>query len=407
MSHSKLPKTIVALGLVSLFMDISSEMIHSLLPVFLVTVLGASALSVGLIEGIAEATASIAKVFSGVISDWMGRRKPLLLGYGLAALTKPLFPLAQGIGAVLTARFIDRIGKGIRGAPRDALIADITPPEIRGAAYGLRQTLDTVGAFSGPLLAMALMAATQNNFRLVFWVAVIPAFVCVLLIIFGVEEPEANRSKARPPAQLRSPLRRENLRRFEPRFWWVVAFSAVLTCARFSEAFLLLRADNVGLAVTWVPIMLVIMNVVYAISAYPFGKLSDNGGRRRLLIWGIGLLIAADLVLALARNIWLVGLGTALWGLHMGATQGLLAVLVADAAPADLRGTAFGVFNLISGLALLAASVLAGSLWTAFGPAMTFYVGAAIATLALIGLLSRLNARKPEQQLSRCRSNTA
>ena len=388
MNRQKLPRSIVALGLVSLFMDMSSEMIHSLLPVFLVTVLGASALSVGLIEGIAEATASIAKVFSGVISDWMGRRKPLvLLGYGLAALTKPLFPLATGIGAVLTARFIDRIGKGIRGAPRDALIADITPPEIRGAAYGLRQTLDTVGAFSGPLLAMALMAATQNNFRLVFWVAVIPAFVCVLLIIFGVKEPEMTRPAAHPTMKIRSPLRRDNLRRLVPRFWWVVAFAAVLTCARFSEAFLLLRAENVGLAVTWVPIMLVIMNVVYAVSAYPFGKLSDNGGRRRLLIWGIGFLIVSDLVLALAGNIWLVGLGAALWGLHMGATQGLLAVLVADAAPADLRGTAFGVFNLVSGLALLAASVIAGGLWTVFGPAMTFYVGAGIAGVSLFGLL--------------------
>lgn len=390
MNHSKLPKSIVALGLVSLFMDVSSEMIHSLLPVFLVTVLGASALSVGLIEGIAEATASIAKVFSGVISDWMGRRKPLvLLGYGLAALTKPLFPLAQGVGAVFTARFIDRIGKGIRGAPRDALIADITPPEIRGAAYGLRQALDTVGGFAGPLLAMALMAATQDNFRLVFWVAVIPAVICVLLIIFGVKEPEANRSAARPPAQLRSPLHRENLRHFDHRFWWLVAFAAVLTCARFSESFLLLRAENVGLAVTWVPLILIVLNVMYALSAYPFGKFSDNGGRRRLLIWGIVLLIASDLVLALAGNIWLVSLGAALWGLHMGATQGLLSVLVADAAPADLRGTAFGVLNLVSGLALLAASVLAGSLWAAFGPAMTFYVGASIAGVSLLGLLSK------------------
>lgn len=386
MGHSKLPKSIIALGLVSLFMDVSSEMIHSLLPVFLVTVLGASALSVGFIEGIAEATASIAKVFSGVISDWMGRRKPLvLLGYGLATLTKPLFPLAQGIGAVLTARFIDRIGKGIRGAPRDALIADITPQEIRGAAYGLRQAMDTVGGFAGPLLAMALMAATQDNFRLVFWVAVLPAIICVLLINFGVEEPEATR----PPAQPHLPLHRENLRRFDLRFWWLVAFAAVLTCARFSEAFLLLRAENVGLAATWVPAILIVLNVMYACSAYPFGKFSDNGGRRRLLIWGIGLLIASDLVLALAGNIWLVGLGAAIWGLHMGATQGLLSVLVADAAPADLRGTAFGVFNLVSGLALLAASVLAGSLWTAFGPAMTFYAGAAIAAVALLGLLAK------------------
>jgi MFS family permease len=379
-----LPKGVVALGLVSLFMDLSSEMIHSLLPVFLVTVLGASALSVGFIEGIAEATASIAKVFSGVASDWMGRRKPLvLLGYGLAALTKPLFPLATGIGAVLTARFVDRIGKGIRGAPRDALIADITPATMRGAAYGLRQAMDTVGAFAGPLVAMALMAATHDNFRLVFWVAVIPAVVCVLLIVFGVEEPE----RARPAAPTRLPVSRDNLRRLSLRFWQVVAFAVVLTLARFSEAFLLLRAENVGLAVTWVPMIMIVMNVVYAASAYPFGKLSDNGSRRRLLAWGIVLLIAADLVLALAGNFWLVGLGAAVWGLHMGATQGLLSALIADTAPADLRGTAFGVFNLASGGALLAASIIAGGLWTMAGPAMTFYAGAAFSGVALAGLL--------------------
>lgn len=378
-----LPKGVIALGLVSLFMDLSSEMIHSLLPVFLVTVLGATALSVGLIEGIAEATASITKVFSGVISDWTGRRKPLvLLGYGLAAITKPLFPLATGIGAVLTARFIDRIGKGIRGAPRDALIADITPAAMRGTAYGLRQSMDTVGAFAGPLLAMILMAATHDNFRLVFWVAVIPALVCVLLIIFGVEEPE----RTRPAAQARLPLSRDSLRRLPGRFWRVVAFAGILTLARFSEAFLLLRAENVGLAVTWVPMILIVMNVMYAASAYPFGKLSDTSSRRKLLAWGILLLIAADLILALAGNYWLVGLGAAVWGLHMGATQGLLAALVADTAPADLRGTAFGVFNLASGIALLAASIVAGGLWTMIGPAMTFYAGATFSAAALLAL---------------------
>ena len=382
----KLPKGVVALGMVSLTMDLSSEMIHSLLPVFLVTVLGASAMSVGFIEGIAEATASIAKVFSGVLSDWFGRRKSLvLLGYGLSALTKPLFPLATGIGAVLTARFLDRIGKGIRGAPRDALLADITPEAQRGAAYGLRQALDTVGAFAGPLAAMGLMAASHDNFRLVFWVAVLPAFVCVLLIAFGVEESEATR----PAAQPRFPITRANLARLSSRFWWVVAFAAVLTLARFSEAFLLLRAENVGLAATWVPMILIVMNVVYAASAYPFGKLSDNGSRRSLLVWGVLFLIASDITLALAANIWAVGLGAAIWGLHMGATQGLLSALVSDAAPADLRGTAFGVFNLVSGVALLAASVIAGGLWTLLGPAMTFYAGAVFSSIALLGLSVR------------------
>jgi MFS family permease len=366
-------------------MDLSSEMIHSLLPVFLVTVLGASALSVGLIEGVAEATASVAKVFSGVFSDWIGRRKPLvLLGYGLAALTKPLFPLATGIGAVLTARFLDRIGKGIRGAPRDALIADITPPEIRGAAYGLRQAMDTVGAFAGPLLAIVLMSASGDNFRMVFWVATVPAFLCVLLIIFGVEEPES----APQTARARFPISRVNLRRLPPRFWWVVAFAAVLTLARFSEAFLLMRAQSLGLSVTWVPMILIVMNVVYACSAYPFGKLSDNGSPRTLLAWGIVFLVMADLVLALAGTVLAVGMGAAIWGLHMGATQGLLSALVAGAAPADLRGTAFGVFNLVSGVSLLAASIIAGALWSFFGPGMTFYAGAAFSFVALAGLLA-------------------
>lgn len=385
MAVKNLPKGVIALGLVSLFMDLSSEMIHSLLPVFLVTVLGASALSVGMIEGIAEATASVAKVFSGVLSDWIGRRKPLvLLGYGLAALTKPLFPLATGIGAVLTARFLDRIGKGIRGAPRDALIADITPQEIRGAAYGLRQSMDTVGAFAGPMLAIALMYATHNNFRLVFWVAAVPAFVCVLLIIFGVEEPES----VPHIAHTRLPISRANLQRLPHRFWYVVIFAAVLTLARFSEAFLLMRAQSLGLSVTWVPMILIVMNVVYAASAYPLGKLSDNGSRHKLLAWGIVFLVVSDLVLAMAGNVWLVVLGAAVWGLHMGATQGLLSTLVADAAPADLRGTAFGVFNLASGAALLAASIIAGSLWSFFGPAMTFYAGAVFSFVALAGLLA-------------------
>ena len=390
MAGYKLPRGVIALGLVSLFMDLSSEMIHSLLPVFLVTVLGASALSVGLIEGIAESTASIAKVFSGAISDWAGRRKPLvLLGYGLAALTKPLFPLASGIGAVLTARFVDRIGKGIRGAPRDALIADITPQESRGSAYGLRQSMDTVGAFAGPLLAIALMAVSHDNFRFVFWIAVVPAIICVPLIIFGVEEPESTHQAT----QTRSPISWTNLKRLPERFWWVVVFAAVLTLARFSEAFLLLRAQNLGLSLTWVPIILIIMNVVYAASAYPFGKFSDNGSRRKLLAWGIVFLIMADLLLALAGKVWAVGAGAALWGLHLGATQGLLSAMIADAAPADLRGTAFGVFNLAGGIALLAASTIAGGLWSLFGPAITFFAGAAFSSAALAGLFiyTRMN----------------
>ncbi len=384
-SHRPLPRGIWALGFVSLLMDTSSEMIHSLLPLFLVSVLGVSALSVGIIEGIAEATASITKIFSGVVSDWIGRRKPLvLLGYGLAALTKPLFPLASGVGAVMAARFLDRIGKGIRGAPRDALVADITPPQLRGAAYGLRQSMDTVGAFAGPLLAMLLMALTADNFRLVFWVAVIPAALCVFVIIFGVQEPQL------PPrsAAHRFPMHWTEIAHLPRSYWLVVSFAAVLTLARFSEAFLLLRAEDVGLAVTWVPLILIVMNIAYAASAYPFGRWSDNGSRRGLAGAGIVFLIVADLLLAWATNPGLVGIGAVFWGLHMGATQGLLSALVAQTAPGHLRGTAFGLFNLITGLALLAASVIAGGLWSTIGPETTFYAGAGFALLALGGLVA-------------------
>lgn len=383
---TQLPRSVVVLGFVSLLMDVSSEMIHALLPVFLVTVVGASAMSIGLIEGIAEATAAFVKVYSGAISDWIGRRKPLLLlGYGLAAACKPLFALATGIGTVLAARTIDRVAKGIRGAPRDALIADVTPVELRGAAYGLRQSLDSVGAVAGPLLAVVLMAATADNFRFVFWIAVIPAFLCVALIMFGVREPpRAQRIKARP-----FPISRGEMARLPRLFWHVTVFGAVLTLARFSEAFLLLHAQNVGLAVTWVPVILVAMNLVYAASAYPLGALSDRVNRKVMLAAGVALLIAADVVLALAPDAWAVGAGALLWGLHMGATQGLLAALVAETAPEDLRGTAFGVFNLISGVALLAASVIAGALWTYFSPAITFYAGALFAAVALAGLIKR------------------
>jgi MFS family permease len=379
----RLPRGVIALGLVSLCMDTSSEMVHSLLPLFLVSVLGVSAMSVGVIEGIAEATAAIVKVFSGTLSDWLGRRKPLVLaGYGLAALAKPLFALTQGLGLVLAARFIDRIGKGIRGAPRDALIADITPAGSRGAAFGLRQSMDTVGAVAGPLLALALMSASQGNFRLVFWCAIPPAVLAVALVLLGVREPVAPRA----PARRRMPIHRGELRRLPPAYWRTVGFATVLTLARFSEAFLLLRADSVGLAASHVPWVLVVMNLVYAASAWPVGHWADRMDRRALLALGIAVLVMADLQLAFAASTPGVMLGTVLWGLHMGATQGLLSAMVADAAPTDLRGTAFGVFNLVTGLALLAASVIAGALWTLAGPAMTFAGGAALSLLALAAL---------------------
>ncbi len=382
----KIPRGVWALGLVSLFMDVSSEMIHALLPIYLVTVLGTSTLTVGLIEGIAEATAAITKVFSGAVSDWLGRRKLLaLVGYGLAAFTKPVFPLATSVGWLVAARFVDRVGKGIRGAPRDALVADLSPPELRGASFGLRQSLDTVGAFLGPLAAIGLMLLTANNFQAVFWIAVIPGFVAFALMGFAVTEPERPGGLRR----VRFPLHRDEIGRLPAVFWFVVAVAAVFTLARFSEAFLILKAQTVGLPIALVPGIMVVMNVVYAVAAYPAGILSDGpGGRDRVLVVGLGLLILADIVLASASSVAATGLGVVLWGLHMGLTQGVLATLVADAAPAELRGTAFGIFNLVAGIALLIASVLAGALWDLAGPQATFFAGAAFAAVSLAGLLA-------------------
>ena len=379
----QIPGSVWALGLVSLFMDLSSEMIHALLPLYLVSVLGASTLTVGFIEGIAEATASITKIFSGALSDYLGKRKLLAaLGYGLAAITKPVFPLASSIAWLTAARFVDRIGKGIRGAPRDALVADLTPADLRGTAFGLRQSLDTVGAVLGPLAAIVFMAMLTDNFRAVFWIAVVPAFVALAIIVFGVREPERPLT-ARP---IRSPFSRAELARLDITYWMVVGVSAIFTLARFSEAFLLLRAQSVGLHLTFVPVVMVVMNVVYSLSAWPAGALSDNNGRYGILVIGFGLLILADFVLALGNSVSMVMIGVALWGLHMGLTQGLLSALVADTAPPDLRGTAFGMFNLVSGIALLAASIIAGALWDLIGPAGTFFAGALITAVALAAL---------------------
>ena len=378
----RLPASIWALGFVSLLMDISSEMIHSLLPVFMVTVLGTSMLTVGLIEGAAEATALIVKVFSGTLSDYWGKRKPLtLLGYGMGALSKPLFALATTTGLLFSARMIDRVGKGIRGAPRDALIADITPPEQRGAAFGLRQSLDTVGAVLGPLIAIGLMLLWANDFRAVFWVAVIPGTLAVLVLLLGVREPD------KPPGSPRvNPIQRANLKRLSPAYWWVVAIGAVFTLARFSEAFLVLRAQQGGLALAWTPLVLIGMNLIYAALAYPFGKLADRMSHTTLLAWGLVALIAADALLAWRNQGAVLWAGIALWGLHMAMTQGLLATMVADTAPDDLRGTAYGFFNLMSGLALLLASVVAGLLWDQLGASVTFIAGAVFsgATLVLL-----------------------
>ena len=380
--RDRIPAGVWVLGFVSMLMDISSEMIHSLLPLFMVTTLGASVFAVGLVEGMAESAALIVKVFSGTLSDYLGNRKWLaVFGYALGALTKPLFAIAPTIGIVLTARLADRVGKGIRGAPRDALVADIAPPQLRGAAFGLRQALDTVGAFLGPLLAVGLMLLWANDFRAVFWVAVIPGLMAVALLVIGIREPECHQGGKRL-----NPIRRENLRRLGAPYWWVVGIGAVFMLARFSEAFLVLRAQQGGVPVALVPLVMVAMNLVYAVSAYPFGKLSDRMSHTKLLALGLVVLFAADLVLASNDHWGVVITGVALWGVHMGITQGLLATMVADTAPADLRGTAYGFFNLVSGIAMLVASGVAGLLWDRLGASFTFYAGAAFCIVAFAGV---------------------
>ena len=389
--HNRLPPTVWALGLVSLLMDISSEMIHALLPIFLVSTLGASVTLLGAIEGIAEATASAIKFFSGAISDWFGRRKFLaVLGYGIGALTKPVFAFATTPFEVFAARFVDRIGKGIRGAPRDALVADVTPADLRGAAYGLRQALDTVGAFCGPLLAIVLLAKFDDDIRAVFSVAIVPALLAVALLAFAVSEPE----RAKPDRAAAHSLHAWDIRALSSSYWLVVAIGVVFTLARFSEAFLVLRAREVGMPLTFVPVVMIAMNIVYALTSTPAGRLSDRVDRRFVLAAGLAALIVADVVLGGFGTIASVLIGAGFWGLHMGLSQGLLAAMVADTAPQSLRGTAFGLFNLMSGAALLLASLLAGALWDSVGSSATFFCGAAFAGIALAGLLIALSRQR-------------
>jgi MFS family permease len=392
-----IPRGVWVLGFVSLLMDVSSEMIHALLPLYLTVALGASALTLGVIEGLAEATALVVKVFSGTLSDRWGKRQPLAaFGYGLAALSKPLFALATSPFLVLVARFLDRIGKGIRGAPRDALIADLTPAAIRGAAFGLRQSLDTVGAFAGPLVAMALMLAWNDDFRAVFWVAVIPAILSFMLVAFGVKDPEVAKDRGAAPGEARErpSFDRRTLRSLGGAFWAVTAAGGALTLARFSEAFLILRASALGFEAAYAPLVLIGMNVVYALTAFPVGRLADRVAPRTLLFIGIACLVAADLTFAATRGFTGLAIGVALWGLHMGFTQGVLAAMVAHAAPAKLRGTAFGAFNLASGVALLAASLIAGALWQFVGPEAAFCAGALLAGISALLAWSTLDSRR-------------
>jgi MFS family permease len=380
---AQIPSGIWILGFVSMLMDISSEIIHSLLPLFMVTVLGISTVTIGFIEGIAEATALIVKVFSGVLSDYLGKRKNIVLfGYSLSALTKPLFALSSSVSMVFAARFMDRIGKGIRGSPRDALVADLAPVHLRGASFGLRQSLDTVGALLGPLFALALMLVFANDFRAVFAFSIIPALIAVVLIVIGVEDRHASSEH-----ESVNPVGLHYIKQLPGSYWSICIIGTVFALARFSEAFLVLRAMQGEMTLAMVPIVLVVMNLVYSLSAYPVGRIADRIQHLNLLALGLMALIAADLILALGNQWYLVLIGAGFWGLHMGLTQGLLAAMIAETSPSNLRGTAFGVFNLLSGVALLLASIIAGLLWDKLGASYTFYSGAVFSLITLTGLL--------------------
>lgn len=374
-----IPAGVWALGFVSLFTDLGSEMVHGLLPVFLAGTLGASAAVIGLIEGVAEAIPLLVRAVSGYFSDALGRRKPLVvLGYGLAAASKPLFPLATSVATVAGARFCDRVGKGIRGAPRDALLSDLSPPGARGASFGLRQSMDTLGAVAGPMVAIGLMLAFDGDIRTVLWFAVIPGVVAVSLLVLAVREPSGTRERTE-----RLPITRDGMASLGGPFWSLVVLGLLMSLARFSEAFLVLRASERGLGETWVPMVLVVMSLVYTLTAYPAGRLSDRVGRTGILVWGMGALVAAHGVLALAASPGIVLVGVGLWGLHLGMTQGILAALVAETAPGRHLGTAFGIMSVVSGVGVLAASLMAGLLWDRFAPPVPFWTGAALAVAAL------------------------
>jgi len=385
-AQPRLSPNVALLGCVSMLTAMSTAMIQGLLPVFLVRVLGASMASVGLIEGLAEAANSFIKIFSGATSDWIGRRKPLVVfGYALSATVKTLFPIAETVPTVLAARVIDRLGKGIRDAPRDAFLADITVPEIRGSGFGLRLALAIAGFVFGPLIAVALMRLSGNDFRLVFWIALAPAYLSIVVLLLAVKELPF----AVDAGERRFSIQGKDLAALPARFWWVIAIAGLLALARFSQAFIVLKADDVGLEAAFLPIMLAVMYLVYSMTAYPFGVLADYVDRRLQLGIGAVVLIGADVILATAGDIWWTVLGAALWGLQMGVTQGLLGATVADAAPDHLRGVAFGFYDVANGVAALGASAGAGMLWTVAGPAAAFGTGAFIAAAATLMLMLR------------------
>lgn len=385
----RIPRTVWVLGFVSLLMDISSEMIHALLPLFMAGTLGASAIWIGLVEGIGEGTALIAKVFSGVVADRFGHKKRLVFaGYFLGVISKPVFALAGSMPVVLAARFFDRIGKGLRGAPRDAIVADVTDESIRGAAYGLRQSLDAAGAFVGPLLATLLLLLWTEELRSIFWIALIPGAACLALILFGVED------NVTPTVNTKHIAWKDLKIVMTPAFVQLVILGTLFSLARFSNAFIVLRAADIGIEHAWIPMTVVLMNIAFSLSSYPFGKLADKLNPMKLLALGMVLLALANLLFAYAANYRILATGIVLFGMHLGATQGIFSTIISEIAPSEVRATAFGIFNFFSGLALLASGLVAGSLWEYMGAQYCFGGGVVFALITL-SLIPRFKQLQP------------
>lgn len=385
----RIPRTVWVLGFVSLLMDISSEMIHALFPLFMAGTLGASAIWIGLVEGIGEGTALIAKVFSGVVADRFGHKKRLVFaGYFLGVISKPVFALAGSMPVVLAARFFDRIGKGLRGAPRDAIVADVTDESIRGAAYGLRQSLDAAGAFVGPLLATLLLLLWTEELRSIFWIALIPGAACLALILFGVED------NVTPTVNTKHIAWKDLKIVITPAFVQLVILGTLFSLARFSNAFIVLRAADIGIEHAWIPMTVVLMNIAFSLSSYPFGKLADKLNPMKLLALSMVLLALANLLFAYAANYRILAAGIVLFGMHLGATQGIFSTIISEIAPSEVRATAFGIFNFFSGLALLASGLVAGSLWEYMGAQYCFGVGVVFALITLC-LIPRFKQLQP------------
>jgi MFS family permease len=375
-----LGRNVYALALVSFFTDVSSEMIYPLLPVFLTSVLGASAGFIGAIEGAAESVAALLKLASGWWSDRVKRRKGFVVfGYALASVVRPLVAIAQSATQVLAIRVTDRVGKGVRNSPRDALIADSVPPTMRGRAFGVRSAADNAGALLGPLIAFALLTWFGLSLRSVFWWSAVPAGLAIVVAIVGVRDVAKREGQSSKKSELRSGM--------GGRFWAFLAIVFVFTLGNSTDAFLLLRARDLGVPIAMAPILWAVLNAVKSVSNIPGGALSDRIGRRPLLIAGWAVYALVYYLFARATHAWQAWALFAGYGIFFGLTEGAELALVADVAPHDRRGAAFGWYYLAIGIGALPASLIFGAVWDRFGAGRAFDLGAGLALAASMALL--------------------